>query len=59
MRRLQNVPGAVTHWYGKDGCKKNRKVGHITVCAESVPTALARVRVIQVRQMLLFAVHAL
>jgi phosphoribosylaminoimidazole carboxylase len=42
------MPGATVHWYGKEEVKKNRKIGHITVVAESVTLALAKIRVIQV-----------
>lgn len=29
------TPGAAMHWYGKQGCKKGRKMGHITVTADN------------------------
>ncbi|KAJ1467844.1 hypothetical protein T484DRAFT_1857418, partial [Baffinella frigidus] len=41
------VAGATVHWYGKEDVKKNRKVGHITVCAGSAVEALNRVAEIQ------------
>ena len=25
------IPGAKFHWYGKDGLKLKRKIGHITI----------------------------
>ena len=43
----QGVTGATVHWYGKEDVKKNRKVGHITVCAGSAVEALNRVAEIQ------------
>lgn len=30
-----SVPGATVHLYGKEGCRKGRKIGHITVVAQS------------------------
>lgn len=30
-----NVPGATVHLYGKEGCRRGRKIGHITVVAQS------------------------
>ena len=32
------VPGAAVHWYGKNGCKKGRKVGHLTITADDFGT---------------------
>lgn len=29
------IPGATTHLYGKEGCRPGRKMGHITVVADS------------------------
>lgn len=33
--RSLSVPGATTHLYGKAGCRKGRKMGHITVVGNS------------------------
>lgn len=30
-----SVPGATTHLYGKSGCRKGRKMGHVTVVAQN------------------------
>lgn len=30
------------HWYGKKGFSKNRKIGHITIVADTVEEAQAR-----------------
>jgi len=30
-----NVPGAAVHMYGKSGCRKGRKMGHITIVGDS------------------------
>jgi len=29
------TPGAKFHWYGKEGVRTARKVGHVTICADS------------------------
>jgi len=47
MRRSLTCAGATAHWYGKEGVKKNRKIGHITVVGESITQALARVAYIR------------
>ncbi|KAJ1551158.1 phosphoribosylaminoimidazole carboxylase ade2, partial [Cladochytrium tenue] len=36
------VPGATVHLYGKSDCRPGRKMGHITVVADSASEALAR-----------------
>lgn len=36
--RALAMPGAAVHWYGKDGCKKGRKVGHLTITANDFET---------------------
>ncbi|KAG5637905.1 hypothetical protein H0H81_002733 [Sphagnurus paluster] len=38
------VPGASTHLYGKSECRKGRKMGHITVVADSDAQLRARLR---------------
>jgi phosphoribosylaminoimidazole carboxylase len=39
-----SVPGAHVHLYGKAGCRKGRKMGHITVTADSDAEISARLR---------------
>jgi 5-(carboxyamino)imidazole ribonucleotide synthase len=34
------TPGASVHWYGKAASRPNRKMGHVTVTAEDVDTAV-------------------
>jgi phosphoribosylaminoimidazole carboxylase len=31
---MQSMPGASVHWYGKRGCRKGRKMGHINLVGE-------------------------
>jgi phosphoribosylaminoimidazole carboxylase len=38
------VPGASVHLYGKTGCRKGRKMGHITITANSDAELRARLR---------------
>ncbi len=38
------VPGAALHWYGKSEMRPGRKVGHVTVVADTVEEALDRAR---------------
>ncbi|KAG6840957.1 phosphoribosylaminoimidazole carboxylase ade2 [Blastosporella zonata] len=38
------VPGAATHLYGKSECRKGRKMGHITIVADSDAQLRARLR---------------
>ncbi|KAJ7499891.1 phosphoribosylaminoimidazole carboxylase [Mycena latifolia] len=40
------VPGATVHLYGKSECRKGRKMGHITVVAESDAQLRSRLRVL-------------
>ncbi|KAF5840607.1 eukaryotic-type phosphoribosylaminoimidazole carboxylase [Dunaliella salina] len=42
MAKAYKTPGAKVHWYGKDGMKKGRKVGHINVSGSSKEEARAR-----------------
>ena len=44
LRRALNVPDAGIHWYGKDGCVKGRKMGHITVTGFTPASALENMR---------------
>lgn len=37
------TPGACVHWYGKNECKKGRKMGHITVTADNLHQLAERV----------------
>ncbi|KAJ3511473.1 hypothetical protein NLJ89_g4083 [Agrocybe chaxingu] len=39
-----NIPGASVHLYGKSECRKGRKMGHITLVAESDAQLRARLR---------------
>ena len=39
LSRALQVPGASVHWYGKEEVKAQRKVGHVTICAEDLPAA--------------------
>ncbi|VDC04033.1 unnamed protein product [Peniophora sp. CBMAI 1063] len=40
------VPGASVHLYGKEGCRKGRKMGHVTVVAGSDAERRERVRML-------------
>eukprot|EP00195_Chlamydomonas_chlamydogama_P017140 CAMPEP_0202897624 /NCGR_PEP_ID=MMETSP1392-20130828/6334_1 /ASSEMBLY_ACC=CAM_ASM_000868 /TAXON_ID=225041 /ORGANISM="Chlamydomonas chlamydogama, Strain SAG 11-48b" /LENGTH=613 /DNA_ID=CAMNT_0049583309 /DNA_START=147 /DNA_END=1988 /DNA_ORIENTATION=+ len=42
MAAAYQVPGAKVHWYGKDGMKKGRKVGHINISAATREEARAK-----------------
>ena len=46
-RAALGVPGAHLHWYGKEGVRKQRKIGHITIVAKDLPTARRRLRTVQ------------
>merc|ERR1719378_1008641 len=46
-RAALGVPGAHLHWYGKEGVRKQRKIGHITIVAKDLPTARRRLRAVQ------------
>lgn len=35
MAKAYKLPGGKVHWYGKEGMKKGRKVGHINIVADS------------------------
>ncbi|KAJ3129805.1 phosphoribosylaminoimidazole carboxylase ade2 [Physocladia obscura] len=45
-RAAFSVPGASIHLYGKESCRKGRKMGHITLTANSMPEAAAGTRTI-------------
>lgn len=40
------VPGASVHLYGKSECRKGRKMGHVTIVAESDAQLRSRVRIL-------------
>ena len=42
MSRALSVPGAYPHWYGKEGVKPGRKIGHITITAPTLQSALEK-----------------
>ena len=44
VKDLLDVPGARLHLYGKRECRRGRKMGHITVLADSAEDALERAR---------------
>ena len=46
-RAALGVPGAHLHWYGKEGVRKQRKIGHVTIVAKDLPTARRRLRAVQ------------
>jgi len=47
IERALNVPGANVHWYGKEGVRKQRKIGHVTIVAPDIETARRRLRAVQ------------
>ncbi|KAG2445813.1 hypothetical protein HXX76_000417 [Chlamydomonas incerta] len=42
MAQAYMIPGAKVHWYGKDGMKVGRKVGHINIVANTREEARAK-----------------
>ncbi len=34
--QLEAIPGVTVHWYGKKESRSGRKLGHVTVCLESI-----------------------
>merc|ERR1719375_225069 len=42
INRALSVPGAYPHWYGKEGVKPGRKIGHITITAPTLQVALEK-----------------
>ncbi len=41
-----DVPGTTTHLYGKAGCRKGRKMGHITIVGQSDAQVRSRLRIV-------------
>ena len=48
LTRVLEWPGVQLHWYGKTAMRKGRKVGHVTVLADSVTKAIQRARDVKV-----------
>ena len=48
LTRVLDWPGVQLHWYGKTEMRKGRKVGHVTVLADSVGEAIQRAREVKV-----------
>lgn len=46
LSRALQVPGASVHWYGKEEVKEQRKVGHVTICAEDLPAARRKLQLL-------------
>lgn len=42
-----DVPGTTCHLYGKTGCRKGRKMGHITIVGQSDAEVRSRLRVVE------------
>lgn len=42
-----DVPGTTTHLYGKAGCRKGRKMGHITIVGQSDAQVRSRLHVVE------------
>ena len=36
------VEGTTPHWYGKTGCRPGRKMGHVTIVADTMEEAMRR-----------------
>ncbi|KAK9811859.1 hypothetical protein WJX72_011292 [[Myrmecia] bisecta] len=49
MARAYEVPGASVHWYGKREVAKQRKIGHITITADTTAECRSRLRAIDSR----------
>ncbi|MCK7554637.1 ATP-grasp domain-containing protein [Chitinophaga sedimenti] len=47
LQQVLNVPGAHLHWYGKQGGKPGRKMGHITVTDTNMESVLAKAETIR------------
>nr|WP_275107329.1 5-(carboxyamino)imidazole ribonucleotide synthase [Sulfobacillus harzensis] len=45
--RVLNVPGAALHWYGKTEMRPGRKVGHVTLVANTVEEAFDGVKAVK------------
>ena len=46
LSRALEVPGASVHWYGKEEVKAQRKVGHVTICAEDLLAARRKLQLL-------------
>lgn len=42
LKRLLDIPGAHLHWYGKEGKRPGRKVGHVTVTDNTIENVIAK-----------------
>ncbi|MBV8253347.1 MAG: 5-(carboxyamino)imidazole ribonucleotide synthase [Chitinophaga sp.] len=42
LKRLLDIPGAHLHWYGKEGKRAGRKVGHVTVTDDTIENVIAK-----------------
>ena len=40
--RALKIEGTTPHWYGKTGCRPGRKMGHVTIVADTMEEALRR-----------------
>jgi phosphoribosylaminoimidazole carboxylase len=47
MRSALQVPGTSMHWYGKEGNKKGRKLGHMTIVAQTPEDIQTRVETVK------------
>lgn len=47
MHNSLSVPLVSSHWYGKDGVRTGRKVGHLTAISSSISDATARLRALE------------
>ncbi|TWF32782.1 5-(carboxyamino)imidazole ribonucleotide synthase [Chitinophaga polysaccharea] len=42
LNRLLDIPGAHLHWYGKEGNRPGRKIGHVTVTDNTIENVIAK-----------------
>ncbi|WP_168861089.1 5-(carboxyamino)imidazole ribonucleotide synthase [Chitinophaga oryzae] len=42
LQRLLDIPGAHLHWYGKEGKRPGRKVGHVTITGNTIENVIAK-----------------
>ncbi|MGN7823362.1 5-(carboxyamino)imidazole ribonucleotide synthase [Chitinophaga sp. 22536] len=47
LKRLLDVPGAHLHWYGKEGRRAGRKIGHVTVTDNTIENVIAKAELIR------------
>ncbi|NLU90315.1 5-(carboxyamino)imidazole ribonucleotide synthase [Chitinophaga sp. Ak27] len=47
LKRLLDVPGSHLHWYGKEGKRPGRKVGHITITDHTIESVIAKAETIR------------